>query len=159
MKILAFAASNSTQSINRQLLNYATTLIEGAEVEMLDINDYEMPLYSSDREAAHGIPDEAHPLLRENWLSPGVANQFCGTQRLLYSGVQEPLRLDLAHRRQGLPEQTNGHVVDITRTRRGSKRAQHGYNVSPILWRGTEGNDVCTQLFRQLRHCERTPQR
>ena len=59
MKILAFAASNSTQSINRQLLNYAATLIEGAEVEKLDINDYEMPLYSSDREAAHGIPDEA----------------------------------------------------------------------------------------------------
>ncbi|MFK7915345.1 MAG: NADPH-dependent FMN reductase [Pseudomonadales bacterium] len=59
MKILAFAASNSTQSINRQLLGYASTLIEGAEIEMLDINDYEMPLYSSDREAAHGIPDEA----------------------------------------------------------------------------------------------------
>ena len=60
MKILAFAASNSTQSINRQLLDYASTLIEGAEIEMLDINDYEMPLYSSDRETAHGIPDEAH---------------------------------------------------------------------------------------------------
>lgn len=60
MNILAFAASNSTQSINRQLVSYAGSLIEGATVEMLDINDYEMPLYSSDREAAHGIPDEAH---------------------------------------------------------------------------------------------------
>ena len=60
MKILAFAASNSTQSINRQLLSYASTLIEDADIEVLDINDYEMPLYSSDREAAHGIPDEAH---------------------------------------------------------------------------------------------------
>ena len=44
MKILAFAASNSTQSINRQLLGFATTLIEGADIETLDINDYEMPL-------------------------------------------------------------------------------------------------------------------
>ncbi len=60
MKILAFAASNSTQSINRQLLSYASRLIEGADIEVLDINDYEMPLYSSDREAAHGIPDKAH---------------------------------------------------------------------------------------------------
>lgn len=60
MKILAFAASNSTQSINRQLLRYASTLIEHVDIEMLDINDYEMPLYSSDREAALGIPDEAH---------------------------------------------------------------------------------------------------
>ncbi|CAE7741382.1 unnamed protein product [Symbiodinium necroappetens] len=31
-----------------------------ADIVALDINDYEMPLYSSDREAAHGIPDEAH---------------------------------------------------------------------------------------------------
>ena len=60
MKILAFAASNSTQSINRQLLNYASTLIEDVDIETLDINDYEMPLYSSDREQADGIPDEAH---------------------------------------------------------------------------------------------------
>lgn len=59
MKILAFAASNSTQSINRQLLSFAGTLIEDADIEWLDINDYEMPLYSSDREAASGIPDEA----------------------------------------------------------------------------------------------------
>jgi NAD(P)H-dependent FMN reductase len=59
MKILAFAASNSTQSINRQLLRYAGTLIDGADIETLDINDYEMPLYSSDREAADGIPQEA----------------------------------------------------------------------------------------------------
>ena len=60
MIILTFAASNSTQSINRQLLNYASQLIEQASFEWLDINDYEMPLYSSDRETAHGIPDEAH---------------------------------------------------------------------------------------------------
>ena len=60
MKILTFAATNSTRSINRQLLSYASTLIEDADIEMLDINDYEMPLYSSDREAAHGIPDEAY---------------------------------------------------------------------------------------------------
>ena len=60
MKILTFAATNSTQSINRQLLSYASTLIEDAAIETLDINDYEMPLYSSDREAAHGIPDEAY---------------------------------------------------------------------------------------------------
>ncbi|MEM7097916.1 MAG: NAD(P)H-dependent oxidoreductase [Pseudomonadota bacterium] len=60
MKILAFAASNSSQSINGQLIRYASSLIEGADIETLDINDYEMPLYSSDREAAHGIPEEAH---------------------------------------------------------------------------------------------------
>lgn len=60
MKILAFAATSSTQSINRRLLGFASTLIDGADIEFLDINDYEMPLYSSDREAAHGVPDQAH---------------------------------------------------------------------------------------------------
>ena len=59
MKVLAFAASNSRRSINRQLLDYAVSLLDGVEVEMLDINDYEMPLYSIDREEAGGIPDEA----------------------------------------------------------------------------------------------------
>lgn len=56
MKLLVFAASNSAQSINRQLATYAATFVEGAEIEVLDINDYEMPLYSSDREAAGGVP-------------------------------------------------------------------------------------------------------
>jgi len=65
MKILAFAASNSSQSINKQLVEYSkqlieSGLIEGAQVEVLDINDYEMPLYSSDREEAGGIPQLAH---------------------------------------------------------------------------------------------------
>lgn len=63
MRILAFAASNSSTSINRQLAEYAATLAAGAEIEMLDIHDYEMPLYRSDREAADGIPQLAHDFL------------------------------------------------------------------------------------------------
>jgi len=54
MKILAFAASNSSNSINKQLATYAASLVEGAEVEMLDINDYEMPIFSLDREEEIG---------------------------------------------------------------------------------------------------------
>jgi NAD(P)H-dependent FMN reductase len=64
MKILAFAASNSSQSINLQLALHAagvlkSEILPGAEVEMLDINDYEMPIYSLDRELADGIPELA----------------------------------------------------------------------------------------------------
>lgn len=55
MKLVAFAASNSSQSINKTLVTYATQLIE-AETEVLDLNDFEMPIYSSDREKASGIP-------------------------------------------------------------------------------------------------------
>ncbi|KZN43790.1 NADPH-dependent FMN reductase [Pseudoalteromonas luteoviolacea] len=59
MKVLAFAASNSRQSINQQLVKYAASKIENAEVEILDLNDLEMPIYSSDRESESGIPDQA----------------------------------------------------------------------------------------------------
>ncbi|MFK8021595.1 MAG: NADPH-dependent FMN reductase [Pseudomonadales bacterium] len=59
MKILAFGASNSKQSINRQLANYAANLVSGAEVELLDLNDYEMPLFSIERELALGQPELA----------------------------------------------------------------------------------------------------
>lgn len=59
MKLLAFAASSSSQSINKQLATYAASLVENADVEILDINEYEMPIYSSDREAELGHPQQA----------------------------------------------------------------------------------------------------
>ena len=63
MKVLAFAASNSRNSINRDLVTYAASLLPGSEVEIIDINDYEMPLYSIDLEEAQGIPGPASRFL------------------------------------------------------------------------------------------------
>jgi len=63
MKVLAFAASNSIKSINKALVTYATTFLDKHEVEIMDINDYQMPIYSSDLEEAHGIPDSAADFL------------------------------------------------------------------------------------------------
>jgi len=56
MKVLAFAATTSKNSINKQLANYAAKQIEGAQVELLDLNDYEIPLFSEDREKELGQP-------------------------------------------------------------------------------------------------------
>ncbi len=63
MKILAFAATSSTKSINKQLLRYASSQLDGAETEMLDINDYELPLFSEDREIELGQPALAKAFL------------------------------------------------------------------------------------------------
>ncbi len=63
MKLLAFAASNSRSSINKQLVTYAASLLPDVEVEILDINDYEMPLFSVDREQESGHPQLAHDFL------------------------------------------------------------------------------------------------
>jgi len=59
MKVLAFAASNSENSINQKLAAYTANLIPGAEIELLDINDYEMPIYSIQREVELGKPQQA----------------------------------------------------------------------------------------------------
>lgn len=62
MKLLAFAASNSSKSINKQLVTYAASQVkhnDGVEVEVLDINDFEMPLFSEDKEAQLGQPQQA----------------------------------------------------------------------------------------------------
>jgi NAD(P)H-dependent FMN reductase len=59
-KIIAFGASSSKNSINKQLATYAAHLFENSEVEVLDLNYYEMPIYSVDKETETGIPQLAH---------------------------------------------------------------------------------------------------
>ncbi len=56
MKVIGLAGSNSKQSINRQLVHYVLQKLENAETELLDLNDFEAPLYSPEREDAHGVP-------------------------------------------------------------------------------------------------------
>jgi chromate reductase len=60
-KLLAFAGSSSKNSINKKLVTYTANLFTDYEVEILDLNDYEMPIYSADREKNDGI----HPLAIE----------------------------------------------------------------------------------------------
>lgn len=65
MKVLAFAASNSKNSINKQLATYTANLVENAQVEILDINDYEMPIFSEDREKELGQPAQAQAFYKK----------------------------------------------------------------------------------------------
>jgi chromate reductase, NAD(P)H dehydrogenase (quinone) len=76
MKILAFAASNSKKSINKQLVSYAASLVDGAEVEVLDLNDYEMPLFSEDREQELGHPELAQAFLAKIAASDALMISF-----------------------------------------------------------------------------------
>ena len=76
MKILAFAASNSSKSINKQLATYAASLVEGAEVEILDINDYEMPIFSQDREEQLGQPELAQKFFAKLGEADGIIISF-----------------------------------------------------------------------------------
>jgi chromate reductase, NAD(P)H dehydrogenase (quinone) len=63
MKVIAFAASNSRTSINKLLVTHAADLLPDARVDVLDLNDYALPLFSVDVEAELGQPQPARAFL------------------------------------------------------------------------------------------------
>ena len=63
MKIIAFGASPSKNSINKKLATYAASLFENAEVEVLDLNNFQMPLFSVDIEKEIGQHELAKAFL------------------------------------------------------------------------------------------------
>lgn len=68
-KVLAFGASNSKNSINKQLATYAANQLKGVEITVADLNHYESPLYSVDEEKACGVHENAirfHELIKES---------------------------------------------------------------------------------------------
>ena len=75
-KIIAFGGSNSVHSINKKFALFAANQIEGVEVRVLDLNDYEMPIYSIDREKASGIPQLALDFRAEFMAADGIIISF-----------------------------------------------------------------------------------
>ncbi len=53
--ILGFAGSNSSASINYQLVRYTASLVSGYELRLLDMSNYPFPMYSQDYEKAQGF--------------------------------------------------------------------------------------------------------
>ena len=74
--IIAFAGSNSKNSINKQLATYAANQIDNAVIEVLDLNDYELPLYGMDHELEFGIPDNAKNFLNKIQVADGIVLSF-----------------------------------------------------------------------------------
>ena len=65
MKIVAMGGSNSSHSINKRLASYAASLFENATVEVLDVNDYALPIYSDVKEAELGKPEAAQQFIKK----------------------------------------------------------------------------------------------
>jgi NAD(P)H-dependent FMN reductase/DMSO/TMAO reductase YedYZ heme-binding membrane subunit len=60
MKVLAFAATNHKKSINQKLVRYATTLFcKQHDIKFIDLNDFEVDLFSPERAAKDGVPAQA----------------------------------------------------------------------------------------------------
>lgn len=80
MKVLTFAASSSRQSLNKQLVSHAGDILAsqtpGADIEVIDLNDFEMNIYSSDRENDDGIPEQAHAFYKKVGEADAVVISF-----------------------------------------------------------------------------------
>ncbi|WP_318440392.1 NADPH-dependent FMN reductase [Photobacterium leiognathi] len=90
MKLLAFAATNRQQSINRALVTYAASQVNADEVEILDLNDFEMAIYSIDRENASGIPEQAQLFFEKIGQADAVLISFAehnGTYTAAYKNI------------------------------------------------------------------------
>lgn len=61
MKILAFGASNSANSINKKLATSVSKYYKEAEdiIEVIDLNDFQIPLFSKEVEKEIGLPEAA----------------------------------------------------------------------------------------------------
>lgn len=54
-KLLAFAGSNSSTSINFKLVRYTVSQIEGYDIQVLNMANYPFPMYSADHEREKGF--------------------------------------------------------------------------------------------------------
>jgi NAD(P)H-dependent FMN reductase len=75
MKIIAFAGSSSIHSINKQLVTFVSSKAAAdlnVEVEMLDLNDYDIPLYSIDKEKRGEVPPEVHTFIAKLQQADGI---------------------------------------------------------------------------------------
>ncbi|MDE1724637.1 MAG: NAD(P)H-dependent oxidoreductase [Thaumarchaeota archaeon] len=63
-KILAFAGSTRTDSFNKKLVKIAASGAKdaGADVTVIDLRDFVMPLYDGDLEQKEGLPSNARKL-------------------------------------------------------------------------------------------------
>ena len=71
-KLLVIGATSHRESINVSLARFAGSLVSESELNVLDLNEFEMPIYSQDREEADGIPEAAEKFVDQVKASDGI---------------------------------------------------------------------------------------
>lgn len=98
-KILALAGSLRKDSFNKRLVKIAAAGARkaGAEVTIVDLADYRLPLYDGDLEASEGIPEKAKELKKlfiEHqgllFASPEYNSSISGTFKNVIDWVSRP---------------------------------------------------------------------
>lgn len=70
--IVGFAGSNSRTSINKQLVKYTLEQFDGITGELLDLNDFSLPLFGVDLEREIGYPENAKKFLKKLQAADGI---------------------------------------------------------------------------------------
>lgn len=63
--VISFGASSSKNSINKKLVSYVKEYFPNANYKILDLNDYEPPLFCVDRETEEGYPKVIYDFLNK----------------------------------------------------------------------------------------------
>jgi NAD(P)H-dependent FMN reductase len=99
-KILAFAGSSRKDSFNKKLIRIAVEGAKeaGADVTLIDLGDFPMPIYDGDYEDALGMPDKAKELkklfLEHRGLliaSPEYNSSFSGLIKNCIDWISRPV--------------------------------------------------------------------
>jgi chromate reductase, NAD(P)H dehydrogenase (quinone) len=89
-KILAFAGSNSSTSINQKLLEHVTGRIQGHDLNVLMLTDFPLPIYSMDIETNDGIPENVKAIANKIAEADGLViavNEHNGTVSAFFKNV------------------------------------------------------------------------
>ena len=70
--ILAFAGSNSSTSINHQLVTYLTTQLQQTSFELFKLSDMDLIVYSEDEQRDNGFPSSINQVYKHIQAADGL---------------------------------------------------------------------------------------
>lgn len=70
--ILAFAGSNSSASINHQLVTYLTTQLQQTSFELFKLSDMDLIVYSEDEQRDNGFPSSINQVYKHIQAADGL---------------------------------------------------------------------------------------
>ncbi|MUH37185.1 NADPH-dependent oxidoreductase [Zobellia amurskyensis] len=70
--ILAFAGSNSSKSINYELVKHTVSLIDGNEIQLLNMVNFPFPMFSEDLERENGYSNSLVELKNDMVKADGI---------------------------------------------------------------------------------------
>ncbi len=98
-KIVAFAGSNSSTSINFELVKYTNTLIDQHDIQLLNMANFPFPMYSTDYEKEKGFSNSLAELNRDIHQAEGFilsVNEHNGGPSAYFKNLTDWLsRLDI----------------------------------------------------------------